>query len=254
MALHLLRFDDRSSLRKAEMPRTTEQPDGEIEWQLIAPDLDAVHRWLVEHHTIQGLVVERRPPLQIHDEYFDTNDWRIQRAGFSLRVRSADGAIEAALKELSPPKQGVANRRELVEPLADATADAVVHSPGSVGTRVHAVAGRHALRPLFSVRTLRQRFAVRRRHGGEDLGEIALDDTVISRPDGEPQTNLTRIEVETMTSERESLRGLVKTLFASARQRTRPGRPAGEARNVPTLAPHDGGPSRNAAAEEPARC
>ena len=60
----------------------------EVEWQLATVDVAAVHRWLAEHHIIQDLLVEQRSPLEVHDVYFDTSDWRIQRAGFALRIRA----------------------------------------------------------------------------------------------------------------------------------------------------------------------
>lgn len=186
----------------------------EVEWQLATTDLGAVHRWLAEHHTIQGLVVEHRPPLQVHDTYFDTIDWRIQRAGFALRVRNTEGESEATLKGLSASKEGLANRRELTESLTDADPDAIGRSAGPVGTRVLAVAGTHALQALFSVNTTRQRFAVRKQDEADELGEIALDETVISRADGEPQTSIQRVEVEALTGEFRSLEGLVKALSA----------------------------------------
>jgi CHAD domain-containing protein len=44
------------------------------------------------------------------------------------------------------------------------------------------------------------------------LGEIALDETVISRPHGEPQTSMQRVEVEALTEVREPLQSLVKSL------------------------------------------
>lgn len=184
----------------------------ELEWQLAAADLGAVHRWLTEHQTIQGLRIENRSPVQIQDTYLDTSDWRIRRAGFALRVRNTAGASEATLKELRVSKDGVADRRELTEALTDAAPDAIVRSPGSVGTRVHAVAGAHALQALFSVSTTRQRFAVRRQENNEDLGEITLDATVFSRPDGEPQASTQLVEVESHTNERQPLEGLVKVL------------------------------------------
>jgi CHAD domain-containing protein len=187
-------------------------PDSrELEWQLTAIDLGAVHRWLTEHHTIQGLSIEHRSPLQVHDTYFDTSDWRIRRAGFALRVRRAAGASEATLKELHPSTDGLADRRELTEPMTEAAPDAIAHSAGPVGARVQAVAGAHALQALFSVDTTRQRFAVRK-PDGDDVGEIALDETVISRPDGQPQARAHRVEVEARTNEPQSLEELVKAL------------------------------------------
>jgi len=68
------------------------------------------------------------------------------------------------------------------------------------------------LLPLFEVRTSRQRFAIRREHEAQQLGEIALDQTVISRPRGEPRTSMQRVEVEALTESREQLQSFVKTL------------------------------------------
>ncbi len=74
------------------------------------------------------------------------------------------------------------------------------------------MSGAQALLPLFEVRTSRQKFAVRREDEAQQLGEIALDDTVISRPHGEPQTSVQRVEVEALTEAHEPLQSLVKTL------------------------------------------
>ncbi len=184
----------------------------ELEWQLAAADLAAVHRWLTEHQTIHGLLIEHRSPVQVHDTYFDTCDWRIRRAGFALRVRNAAGESEATLKELRPSRDGMADRRELTEALTDTAPEAIVRSPGPVGTRVQAVAGAHELQALFSVSTTRQRFGVRKQDGNEDLGEITLDATVFSHPDGEPQASTQVVEVESRTSESPPLEELVKAL------------------------------------------
>ena len=100
----------------------------------------------------------------------------------------------------------------MTEALTDTAPDAIVRSPGPVGKRVQAVAGAHVLQALFSVSTTRQRFAVRKQDANEDLGEITLDETVFSRPDGEPQASTRLVEVESRTSESQPLEGLVKEL------------------------------------------
>lgn len=186
----------------------------EVEWQLASTDLGAVRRWLADHGTIDGLVLEPRSTLQIFDTYLDTDDWRIHRAGFALRIRSESGKSEATLKSLHSASASaeVVDRRELSETLENAESDSLRRSIGPVGTRVHAVSGAHALLPLFEVRTSRQRFAIRRENEAQQLGEIALDETVISRPHGEPQTSMQRVEVEALTEAREPLQSLVKTL------------------------------------------
>jgi CHAD domain-containing protein len=184
----------------------------EVEWQLASSDLGSVRRWLADHGAIDGLVLEPRSTLQIFDTYLDTDDWRIHRAGFALRIRSESGKLEATLKSLHSASTEVADRRELSEPLENSESGSIRHSIGPVGTRVHAVSGAHALLPLFEVRTSRQRFAIRREDEAEQLGEIALDETVISRPQGEPQTSLQRVEVEALTAAHEPLQLLVNTL------------------------------------------
>jgi triphosphatase len=184
----------------------------EVEWQLASTDLGSVRRWLADHGTIGGLVLEPRSTLQIFDTYLDTDDWRIHRAGFALRIRSESGKSEATLKSLHSAGAEVADRRELSETLENSESESLRQSIGPVGTRVHAVSGAHALLPLFEVRTSRQRFAIRREDEAQQLGEIALDETVISRPHGEPQTSMQRVEVEALTEAHEPLQSLVKTL------------------------------------------
>ena len=183
-----------------------------MEWQLACTDLGAVRRWLADHVTIDGLVLEPRSTLQIFDTYLDTDDWRIHRAGFALRIRSESGKSEATLKSLHSASAEVADRRELSETMENSESESIQQSIGPVGTRVHAVSGAHALLPLFEVRTSRQRFAIRREDEAKQLGEIALDETVISRPHGEPQTSMQRVEVEALTEAHEPLQSLVKTL------------------------------------------
>jgi CHAD domain-containing protein len=184
----------------------------ELEWQLAAPDLGLVRRWLSEHGTLDGLVIEPRPTQQLRDTYLDTEDWRIYRAGFALRMRDASGKNEATLKAFKSAQEDVADRTELSERLRTCTRTALQRLRGPVGSRVHAVAGKQPLQPLFEVHTRRQRFAVREPEGAE-LGEIALDETVISRPEGEARTSFQRVEVEALGGARHKpLEKLVETL------------------------------------------
>ncbi len=197
----------------ASAPQTKLHKDGrEVEWQLACADLGSVRRWLSDHGTIDGLVLEPRSTQQIFDTYLDTDDWRIHRAGFALRVRSESGTTEATLKSLHSASTEVADRRELTETLNSADSEAIRESIGPVGIRVCAVSGARALLPLFELRTSRQRFAIRKSDEARQLGEIALDETVISRPHGEPQASMLRVEVEALTKVHAPLRSLVKTL------------------------------------------
>jgi CHAD domain-containing protein len=201
-----------SSTHSAKKEEPAPKDGREVEWQLASTDLGSVRRWLADHGTIDGLVLEPRSTLQIFDTYLDTDDWRIHRAGFALRIRSESGKSEATLKSLHSASAEVADRRELSEALENAESESIRQSIGPVGTRVHAVSGAHALLPLFEARTSRQRFAIRREDEAQQLGEIALDETVISRPHGEPQASMQRVEVEALTEAHEPLQSLVKAL------------------------------------------
>jgi triphosphatase len=201
-----------SSTHSAKQEEPGRKDGREVEWQLASTDLGPVRRWLADHGTIDGLVLEPRSTQQIFDTYLDTDDWRIHRAGFALRIRSESGKSEATLKSLHSASTEVADRRELTETLENSESESLRRSIGPVGARVHAVSGAHALLPLFEVRTSRQRFGIRREDEAQQLGEIALDETVISRPHGEPQTSMQRVEVEALTEAHEPLQSLVKTL------------------------------------------
>jgi len=191
------------------MSSATHKDSREVEWQLASSDLGSVRRWLDAQGSIEGLLVAPQPTLQIFDTYFDTDDWRIFRAGYALRVRSEEGRSQATLKSLHTNTGAKADRRELNETI---DRDWNGQSDGPVGLRIRAVSGAHSLQPLFEVRTSRQRYAVHAANEEQQIGEIALDETVISRPNGPPQTSLQRVEVEASSDDHEPLQTLVDVL------------------------------------------
>src|SRR3984957_6673131 len=109
----------------------------EGEGQMESSDLGPVRRWLADHGTIGGLVLEPRSTLQIFDTYLDTDDWRIHRAGFALRIRSESGKSEATLKSLHSAGTEVADRREGSGTTRNGDRESIRQSSGPVGTRVH---------------------------------------------------------------------------------------------------------------------
>lgn len=186
----------------------------EVEWQMVAPDLEAVRRWLTGHAELDGMSLEPCQPQEIRDVYLDTDDWRIFRAGYALRTRVNEGRNEITLKALRSVRRDVADRRELTEPLQSGELDGLARSSGPVGNRVHAVTGGHALRPLFEVRTRRERFALRSDAAKAELAEIALDESLILRSDGEPSASCQRVEVEALCEDRDPLERLVEAMGA----------------------------------------
>src|SRR5271154_7488503 len=115
-----------SSSTPTSTPRTPPRQDGrEVEWQLACTDLGSVRRWLSDHGTIDGLILEPRSTLEILDTYLDTDDWRIHRSGYALRVRSGSGTTEATLKSLHSASTEFADRRELTETLRNSDSEAI---------------------------------------------------------------------------------------------------------------------------------
>jgi triphosphatase len=188
---------DRASPAPPSDPGNSGGESREVEWQLAAPDLAVVRRWLDQHTDLHGLRIEPLPTQQLRDTYLDTEDWRVFRAGFALRLRENGDQVEATLKGLRSARDDVADRRELTEPMGDGRVKALAQATGPVGSRVRDVAGVKPLRPLFEVRTSRQRFAVRRRSPAAEVGEIALDEAHFSRGnDRRRPMVLTRVELE----------------------------------------------------------
>src|SRR6202165_5979129 len=113
-----------SATHSAKQEEPAHKDGREVEWQLASTDLGSVRRWLADHGTIGGLVLEPRSTLQIFDTYLDTDDWRIHRAGFPPRIRSGAGKSEATLKSLHSAGAEVADRRELSEALEKSQSEA----------------------------------------------------------------------------------------------------------------------------------
>ncbi len=166
----------------------------ETEWQFDAIDVRPVERWLAALPDSGEATVEPGPAATIVDSYMDTEDWRLHRAGYSLRVRRKGGAVEATLKSLAEGQDGLRRRTEFSEPLAARDAAAVLNAPGPVGTRTKVVAGTVPLVRLFDVRTRRQGYRITM--DGAPAGEIAVDRTTIPLGDGSESARLRRVEVE----------------------------------------------------------
>jgi CHAD domain-containing protein len=185
----------------------------EVEWQLTAPDLGVVRRWLDQHPRLDRLSIGPLPAQQLHDTYLDTEDWRLFRAGFALRVRAKAGHLEATLKGLHSARADVADRREITERLSQGGVKALAQANGPVGSRIRDVAGVRPLRPLFEVRTSRQRFAVRNGNPNAAVGEIAIDEARFSRGDRHRRPMvLTRVELEAIGDDSAPLERLANRL------------------------------------------
>jgi triphosphatase len=205
----------------------------EVEWQFDANDLEVVEEWLEEYGS--GFSVAPGSNRVLTDSYLDTEDWRLYRAGYALRVRrkGSNKTSELTMKSLAPAgSEGKVRRREISERVrnGDGGFPDLSKARGPVGERLRSLAGSHEVWPLFEVRTRRQTFSLRlephddavesgingdslseeivqdasgnvRRGGdGARIAEIALDDAEIRPDNGEEPVHLSRVEVEEETT------------------------------------------------------
>ena len=194
----------------------------EVEWQFDAVELDPVEAWLRQHSSGSGLVVDPESEEEITDTYYDAEDWRFYRAGYALRVRKAGSDAEATMKSLSPAEGNVRRRREITEPIGDDKPTTLSKAPGPVGERIRSLLGGQDTRPMFEVRTSRQKFALLLEDDtGESvngssanrvrIGEVVLDASEVPIGEGRESAKICRVEVEAGagTAPTPDLRGFV---------------------------------------------
>jgi triphosphatase len=195
----------------------------EIEWQFDALDLRPAGRWLASLAAgttsiaaLGPVTAVPGPTIVQEDRYLDTDDWRIARAGYVLRVRNAKNKHQVTLKALADgPKgngSGPRRRREVNEPFLGGPGR-WIEDAGPVGWRVSALIGRRPLHQVLEVQTRRRPFMLHL--GGEDVAEIALDETAIAIDDQNPM-RLLRVEVEVQAAWVEVLAPLVEDLQRSS--------------------------------------
>ena len=205
----------------------------EIEWHFDTEDLGRVEGWLGEGLAGSGLVVGPGSAEDLVDGYYDTEDWRLYRAGYALRIRQKGGWAEATMKSLAPSEGGLRRRREISEPLKDAKIGTLRAARGPVTERLRLLVGEREVGQIFEVRNNRKTFALnladeeggvtagaagsaaagkivedasgqlREASGGGGggkgtrIGEVVLDSAEIPLGEGEHDlAGLTRVEVE----------------------------------------------------------
>ena len=219
--------------KKRRSGRSASTDIQEVEWQFDAGDLEVVEEWLEEYGAGSGFSVASGSTKELTDTYLDTEDWRLYRAGYALRVRrkGSNKTSELTMKSLAPfgdCSGGEVRRREISERVRNGEGGGpdLSEARGPVGGMLRALTGSHEVRPLFEIRTRRRTFSLRLetqedsvegrnvrdgsseeivqdasgnvRRGGEGprIAEIALDDTEIRFDNDEEPARLSRVEVE----------------------------------------------------------
>ena len=238
--------------KKRRSGRSASADIQEVEWQFDAGDLEVVEEWLEEYDSGSGFSVAPGSTRELTDTYLDTEDWRLYRAGYALRVRrkGSNKTSELTMKSLSPAEDGSGGkvrRREISERVrnGDGGFPVLSEARGPVGQRLRALTGSHEVHPLFEIRTRRRTFSLRleaqedsvedqndgdgsseeivqdasgnvRRDGdGPRVAEVALDDTTIRFDDGEEPASLSRVEVEVEEESPAEVSGFVEEMRRS---------------------------------------
>lgn len=175
------------------MPHETAPVVTEVEWQFSALDVRPVLRWLTEQPP-GGYELQPTGARSLRDTYFDTNDWRVHHAGYTLRLRAGPSGAEATMKSMAEAVDGVRSRTEQTERVNGEPPADLRQLPGPLGEALRSIAGRRPLSSLFTLETERRTLALSDAAG--PLGEIALDTTTIPIAGEEHPVRLSRVEVE----------------------------------------------------------
>lgn len=201
----------------------------ETEWQFEAEELERVAAWLAAPRVASLSLVPTVEHVQV-DGYFDTADWRLHRAGWSLRRRQSEGVTELTLKALEHTSRGVAaatSRREITEPIegiediaeiecGDVTALVRGAAGGAVGECVRLLVDHRILRALFDIRTRRRTYEVRYARVDARLATVELDESTITAP-GASAVTLRRVEVELVADRPNAISDVEAFVAAMAR-------------------------------------
>jgi triphosphatase len=163
----------------------------ETEWQFSSRSLDEVAEWLAHSSNPEILAVGETKTVRLRDTYLDTPDWKIYRAGYSLRIRRFGRIREATLKSLDGRMGAHTRRREITQPIAADTIETLFEARGPVSERLLGVCKRRELQPLAEVRTVRRETLLHLKRG---TGTLCLDRS--SSPASGTRAQMQRVELE----------------------------------------------------------
>ena len=132
------------------------------------------------------------------------------RRAFGRRANELKSEIQRLFRARLLELAGQARRRELSARLRTSARPLAVH--GRVGTLIGRLARGASVRRLFTVVTRRRRYPLR--IGRRAIGEVALDDTVVTRA-GRRRRALARVEIEARPGAERIVRPWVAALAAA---------------------------------------
>ncbi len=170
----------------------------EIEAKFLIADPAVVEPLRTADELAPGYALEDAGEVQIVDEYFDTADFRLLRAGYGLRIRTGEGKRLVTLKSRRiADTAGIYRRMELEEPLAPEAKVAPISGwPEAVmQTLLPLLNGETQLEPLcrleqtrYKRRILAARRSTPNRRSSKQtyIAELSFDDVQVRQTEEEP--------------------------------------------------------------------
>ena len=156
-------------------------------WRFETDNPGAVEHWLTDHTAGLGYTLADPSAENWADSYYDTADWRLYRAGYSLRLRSQGDTHTLSLQPLASKGDG------LVEHLKTPPRGALPKVAGPLGRRARAIAGSRALEPRVTMRAERRTFGLT--HRDKVVGDVVLDSLMQPADNGVAAGAFGRLEI-----------------------------------------------------------
>ncbi len=177
-------------------------------WRFEAEKAASVEKWLSGPAADLGAALDPKGTAEEHDLYADTDDRSFHRAGYALRVRRADGRIEAAMVPLRPGA-----READPVPAASEDPEDLRRAPDPLGANVRAVAGPRALRAVVLARTRRRGFLLRLH--GRVCADLEIEETAARRAGEAASSVLARVVLKGREADDPTLAGFGSAMEAA---------------------------------------
>lgn len=179
----------------------------EKEIKLIAPDAEALRDLGAALKEICK-TVEDQGTVLVRDAYYDTEDWRLYRAGFACRVRRAGDRTLLCLKALTRQRAGFSARQEIEQRVPAPAPRRLDRLPAGAAVRkLRQIVEEEPTRLLFRLRNKRRVFVA---HSDGAKVQVSGDDfTVIAAG---RRKRMAEVEIELMDGPEQALRGLARRL------------------------------------------
>ena len=216
------------------LPRSITAPPRDPVWLAFdAVDIRSVQRWLESDVDFGELVVSSHPAVDTHEAYYDTDDWRLHRAGLTLCLREAGGRVHASLSPAPKPGSGEVidppdrdhRNQETTGPVglpttshpSIATQDVpsvdvtlLRKTDGQVARRLVLLTGASPLVRCVALRVVTRAFQLS--EGATPVARVWLRRVDIPLADDQPPAHLDRVEIEATSGDSPAFAEVVDTL------------------------------------------